>query len=510
MNGLTGPTICVVIARTRHKMIQAEIQAAARLGARLIEVRLDFIAKQPDFQRLLANKPCPLIATVRRGDDGGRFAGTEAERLVLLRQAIVAGFDWVDLETDVIDGIKRFGKTKRIVSYHNLREVPADLDKIYQRMCQQDADIVKLSVTAHQTAHNLRLLQFLKNPPKPTIAICTGDLGVCSRVLSAKLGSPFTYAAFNRERTVESGMPLFHDLQNVYRYEQLNANTEVLGVIGDPVGHNLSPLIHNAALAHHGINAVYLPFRVPRGDLATFLKTFEQIPVAGYSVTVPHKEEAAALASWQDDMVQLIGAANTLVRSPTGWRAYNTDAQAAFEAIEANLPIQPDGSILALASSSVLILGAGGIARAIAFMLQRMGCNVSICNRTPERGHDLAQAVGCRVVEWEARHNVLCDILVNCTSVGMHPHVDDMPVHASFLTSNLTVFDVICNPETTMLIREAMARGCNVLTGVGLFIRQAGLQFKLFTGLEPPLELMIDLARKALSPVRLGADDARL
>lgn len=305
-------------------------------------------------------------------------------------------------------------------------------------------------------------------------------------------------------------MLLFADLKNIYRYENLDVNTEVFGLIGDPVAHSLSPLVHNHALEHHGINAVYLPFRVPRGDLATFLKTFDQIPVSGYSVTVPHKEEAAQLAAWKDDLVHLIGAANTLIRSPAGWRAYNTDATAALEAIEANLPVKDDGTTMSLASSTVLLLGAGGAARAVAFMLQRMGVNLSICNRTPERGHQLAQEVGCRVVEWEARHNVLCDILINCTSVGMHPNLDEMPVHGSFLTPNLTVFDTVFTPETTMLIREAMSRGCNVITGVGMFIRQAGLQFKLFTGLEPPLEMMIDLARRVLSPVNLGPEDTRI
>ena len=189
MTGIDGPTICVAVGRTRHKMMQAEIQQAAKQGAKLIELRLDFLAKPPDFKRLLANKPCPMIATVRRTADGGRFTGTEEERLVLLRQAIVAGFDWVDLETDIIDRIPRFGKVQRIVSYHNLREVPSDLEEIYKHMCEQDADVVKLAVTAQHPSHNLRIFSLLKNnPPKPTVAHCMGDLGICSRVLSAKFG----------------------------------------------------------------------------------------------------------------------------------------------------------------------------------------------------------------------------------------------------------------------------------------------------------------------------------
>src|SRR3954469_11605629 len=146
--------VCVVIGRTRHKMMQIEIQEAAKRGATLIELRLDFLAKAPDFKRLLADKPCPMIATVRRPDEGGRWAGPETERLTLLRQAIVAGFDWVDLETDVADGVRRFGPTRRIVSYHNVRDFPSDLEDVYKRMCDQDADVLKLVVRAHQAGDN--------------------------------------------------------------------------------------------------------------------------------------------------------------------------------------------------------------------------------------------------------------------------------------------------------------------------------------------------------------------
>src|SRR5262249_55765847 len=190
--------ICVVIGRTRHKMVQVEIQEAARQGARLIELRLDFLKKAPDFKRLLENKPCQMIATVRRPPDGGRWEGSEGARRMILRQAVVGGFDWVDLETDVIDRVPRFGKVRRIVSYHNFREMPAELEKIHQRMCAQDADVVKIAVRAQQASDNLRILSLVKGTPKPTVAFCMGDLGFPSRVLQAKYGAPFTYAAFNK------------------------------------------------------------------------------------------------------------------------------------------------------------------------------------------------------------------------------------------------------------------------------------------------------------------------
>src|SRR5688572_6008729 len=183
MSTNTGPIACVVIGRTRHRMMQAEIQEAAKQGAKLIELRLDFLAKVPDFKRLLDNRPCPMIATFRRPVDGGRWTGTEEQRLKLLRHAIVAGFDFIDLEIDVIHQIPRFGKVQRIVSYHNIQGMPEKLELIHQQMCEEDADIVKICVTAQQAADNLRVLALLKNPPKPTVAFCMGDVGTCSRLL---------------------------------------------------------------------------------------------------------------------------------------------------------------------------------------------------------------------------------------------------------------------------------------------------------------------------------------
>jgi 3-dehydroquinate dehydratase/shikimate dehydrogenase len=499
--------ICVVIGRTRHKMMQIEIQEAAKRGAQFIELRLDFLAKAPDFKRLLANKPCPMVATVRRPADGGRFPGTEDERLTLLRQAIVAGFDWVDLETDIIDQVRRFKDVKRIVSYHNLREMPQNLEQIYDKMCHQDADVAKVAVAAHEPGDNLRVLDLVRRAKKPTVAVCTGDLGLPSRILGSHFGAPFTYAAFNKERGIAPGLPSFDEVRNLYHYERLGPQTTVFGVIGDPVAHSLSPLVHNKAFRKLGIDAVYLPFRVSRGELPGFLTAFDRVPVKGYSVTIPHKEMAATLAAVREPAVNLIQAANTLIRTESGWSAHNTDAQAAIETLLNNLPTSPDAGPPTLHSRSVLLLGAGGAAKAVAHALRREAGMLTISNRTPEKAHRLAEQADCRAVDWAARHSVFADVVVNCTSVGMHPNTDESPLHHSFFKPGITVFETIYTPETTLLVKEARSRGCHVITGVEMFIRQAALQFKLFTGREAPLDYMRSVIRRAISPVALKEEE---
>jgi 3-dehydroquinate dehydratase/shikimate dehydrogenase len=330
-----------------------------------------------------------------------------------------------------------------------------------------------------------------------------------SRILAARYGAPFTYAAFNRERGIAPGLPSFEEVYRVYHYEEINADTQVYGVIGDPIGHSLSPLVHNAAFRHCGINAVYLPFRVPRGELEQFLKTYEQLPVRGYSVTIPHKEAAASVARQKDTAVGLTQAANTLIRGENGFSAFNTDYGAALESLLSNMPPSADGGPPTLQSRVVLLLGAGGVARAIAHAVHREGALVTIANRTAERARQLADEVGCRWVDWPARHNVSCEVVINCTVVGMHPNLDESPLHHSCLKPGLVVFECIYTPETTLLVKEARNRGCHVITGVDMFVRQAAQQFRLFTGQEPPLDVMQQTVRRALSPVAIRDEEEK-
>ncbi len=388
-------------------------------------------------------------------------------------------------------------------------------------MCSQDADVLKVAVRAQHPKDDVRVLELLRHAPKPTVAFCMGDLGTSSRILGAKFGAPFTYAAFNKERGIAPGLMSLAELKQVYDYERVNADTKVFGILGDPVGHSLSPLVHNLAFRQLGINAVYVPFRVPRPEMADALKAFMRLPVQGYSVTIPHKEEAAELAKHKDESVVRTRAANTLIRSGDDFSAYNTDYQGVIDTLRAYLPTsfvnpesEPSRGVTAalpepasLQSKVVLVLGAGGIARAVAHALRAEEALVSVTNRTSERAAALAEQIGGRHIEWQGRHSVLCDVVINCTSVGMHPDVDEAPLHPSFLKPGLVVFDTIYTPETTLLVKEARSRGCHVITGVELFVRQAAHQFQLFTQREAPIELMRKAVKRALSPIAIRDED---
>jgi len=239
--------ICVCIGRGRHKHILAEHRYLAEQGIPLVELRVDYIRSRLSLKRLLTDRPCPCIITCRRQQDGGQWTDSEQARLTVLRTAIVEGTDWVDLEEDVAKDIPRYGKTKRIISYHNFREMPEDLYEIHQRMCGLDPDVIKIATLTHRPSDNVRMLRLMQESKVPTIGICMGEIGTPTRILAGKFGAPFTYASFYHERSLAPGQVSYKELRDVYRYDSIGPETEVYGVIADPVAQNMSPLLLNVA-----------------------------------------------------------------------------------------------------------------------------------------------------------------------------------------------------------------------------------------------------------------------
>ena len=489
--------ICVSIARGRHRHVIAEHRHLVQQGAKLVELRLDYISGEVNLKRLLVDRPSPVVVTCRREIDGGKWAGTEEKRLMLLRSAIADGADYVDLEEDVASKIPRYGKTKRIISVHDFRKTPDDLAAIHQRLSALDPDVIKLATMANQPHDNLRMLDLMRNSKVPTVGLCMGDIGTPSRVLAGRFGAPFTYATFHHERTLAPGQLSFQQMSEIYHYDQINAESAVYGVIGDPIGHSLSPLIHNAAFRSLGINAAYVPFRVAREQLMQFLDDAPALGIRGLSVTIPHKELVLKRLAEADDATQGIGAVNTVVFKDGRMLGYNTDHEAAMDSL-----MSAYSEKRKLAGQSALVLGAGGAAKAIAYGLKRLGADVVIAGRTSARAQQLADRLKCRAIDWTSRYSFAPDIVINCTPVGMHPNVDATPYDKHHLRPSMVVFDTVYNPENTLLVKDARTQSCTVVSGVEMFVRQACLQFKLFAGQEAPAELMRDMLKRAIGPAK--------
>jgi 3-dehydroquinate dehydratase/shikimate dehydrogenase len=485
--------ICIPITATTNEAAIEDMTAASEYGD-VLELRIDYIPN-PDIGKLLKHKRKPVIITNRPKREGGMFLGDEDSRLQLLQSAMELGADYIDIEHDSVQHVLNLGRheSKIIVSYHNFLETPSNLYEIHKKLCSTGAHIVKLAVLAKDMTDNARVFQLLKGASFPTIALCMGDVGLISRVLAPKFGSYMTFASLERGKESAPGQITVHELINLYRFQKTNAETKIYGLIGNPVAHSISPTIHNTAFAERGLNWVYIPFKVE--NVTTAFRGLKEMDIQGCSVTVPHKQSIIELLDEIDPLSRSIGAVNTVVNRNGKFWGYNTDCPAAVVALKEAI----GKGNLSLKGKTILIVGAGGASRAIAFGLHREDANVIITNRTYEKAEVLGKDIGCEYCKMQDLSNLKPDILVNATSVGMHPNVNEIPVPIDVLKPGMVVFDIVYNPLETRLLFEAKNRGCITVNGLTMFINQAVAQFELWTGQKAPKELMTKVARGKLA-----------
>ncbi|KAI7844252.1 hypothetical protein COHA_002050 [Chlorella ohadii] len=499
--------LCTSLVATSVDGMLAEAQEAVANGADIVELRLDYLEDfdaERDLPRLVQQCPLPAIATYRPVWEGGKYDGPEAPRLAALRLAAQLGVAYVDIELKVATVFfaaksELPATTKIIVSSHDYEKTASDeeLRALVERCYGAGADIVKFATMANDITDAWRVLSVLRACPVPCIALAMGERGQISRLLAPKYGGFLTFGALSPERASAPGQPTLQQLSGMYGLKQQRQDTAVMGIVGNPVSHSRSPAIHNAALQQLGLNAVYVPLLVD--DMARFLATFTDADWIGFSVTIPHKQAALEGAQEVDPVAAQIGAVNTLVRQEDGsLKGYNTDWSAAIAAIERGLdpatPSSTDASSSPLAGKTVVVVGAGGAGRALAFGAAVKGAKVVIANRSVQKAADLAAqldppASACSLEDL-ASGAVRGDVLANTTSVGMHLQEDETPVPAAALPGFQLVFDAVYTPLHTRLLKEAAAAGCTVVTGETMFVGQAADQFKLFTGKDAPVDLM--------------------
>ncbi|PNW80154.1 hypothetical protein CHLRE_08g380201v5 [Chlamydomonas reinhardtii] len=518
--------ICTSVTATTVESFLAEIQEAAASGVDIIELRLDFLTDfdpEQHLEKIIKACPLPYIVTYRPVWEGGKYEGPEPERLAVLKMAALMGAPYVDVEFKAspyffADPHEVPLSTKVILSYHDFKQTPdaAVLNKLATAMRQAGADIVKLAAMANDIGDAARMLDLLRNKDGPMIALSMGERGQIVRLLAAKYGGHLTFAAMSPERASAPGQPDIGRLAGLFNYRKQSAATKVFGIIGNPVAQSKSPLIHNTAFQHIGFDGVYVPLLVD--DLERFLAAFKDYDdFAGFSVTIPHKEAALRAAKDVDPVAAQIGAVNTLIRQADGsFKGYNTDWEAAISAIERGLAGVAGGAAAAAAAAAknagtpaaesplkgrtVVVIGAGGAGRALAFGAAARGARVLIANRSRDRADALAAALAAQygsaaaaAVSYEdlAGGRVVGDVLANSTSVGMAPNTEESPVPAAVAGQFKVVFDAVYNPLWTRLLLDAKAGGATPVDGLQMFVGQALEQFRLFTGgSEPPAELM--------------------
>lgn len=486
--------VCAVVAARTAREASRQLRDALRHTS-TVELRLDWLANSSEARKLFAflrkrrlASEINLIATCRRVIAGGKFTGDAVAQLSLLRWAIAAGCRWADVEIETVEAFSAFAldlytaKARRILSWHDFHGLPDSkgLARIGCHMTQLCAnrgfDAIKLAAKCESLRDSRRLLA-LACHRRNVIAVPMGDTASPMRILALREGSALSYAPVVQS-TAPGQIPLA-ELCELYRGGNFTRRTRIYGVIGDPIAHSLSPTIFNAGFRARKIDAVFLLFRIT--DMDDFIAAIQPLGIAGFSVTLPHKQGILGYLHHCEPVAEAIGAANTVaVRASGKLFGYNTDSIGVLRALAGRLAIR---------GSRVLILGAGGAARAAAFTLARADSSVSVCSRRIEKARELAHAVNGAAVPRDELETLSFDAMINATPVGMHPHEDESPLAASEMNCALA-FDMIYRPRRTKFLQLAAQRGIKTASGLEMFLAQAMAQWEIWFGGHAPAAAM--------------------
>jgi 3-dehydroquinate dehydratase/shikimate dehydrogenase len=479
------PRVCLALSGDTVEDMLGTAESMARENP-LLEFRLDYLkqplAALPKLHRFLeTHQYVTAIGTCRRIDNGGKFKGSLASQLDVLTKAHAAGCQIVDLEIQSAlkskpEAIARLrSRAGLILSFHDFRAT-RNLDETLGKMLKIPADFYKVVTTATTLSDNVAMMKFLQkqSAKHALVGLCMGEQGIISRVLNVRAGSAFTFGAVSADLKTAPGQVTTQDLRSIYRIDQVDTATRVYGVAGDPIEHSLSPVIMNTALRRENVNGVYLPLHAK--TLKDLIHCVREIPLHGLSITMPYKQAILPYLDNTDAHTTKIGACNTVVRGQEGkLYGFNTDVAGVVRPLEQRLSIE---------NAKVLVLGAGGAARAAVFGLKERGAEVWILNRTSAKAQKLARQAKARTIKRADLRKIAFDVIINATPVGMGNTLD-CPLKDQEIQARV-VFDMVYDPVETHLLQVARAKGIAVIPGVEMFVQQAARQFEIWTGKPAP------------------------
>ena len=510
--------ICVPVCVARAHELSDAVELASAM-ADVIELRLDCLAQHElsnaitHLREIIASGRRQIIVTLRAAEEGGHRPISLADRLLFRLQTSNTGADFWDIEQDLallLQQRETEGSDvsmdacdwqRTICSYHDFVGVPSNLEAIYESMIVTNARIIKVAINADDATDCIpifRLLERARRDRRELIAIAMGQAGIMTRILGPSRGSFLTYGSLDSVSATAPGQLTARDLRDVYRIDSIDRETEIFGIIGDPVGHSFSPRIHNAAFAAAHLNAVYIPFEVR--DANEFMRRMVQPEsreidwnLRGLSVTSPHKMAVMNRLDWIEPSAREMSAVNTIVVRDHELHGYNTDAIGFIQPLQARL-----GS---LKGARCAVLGAGGAARAVLWGLRNEGADVILFVRDTARAECIAAQFGAECESLVGARLGGFDVVVNATPLGtLGKHQNETPAFADQLVGVRLAYDLVYNPTETRFLIEAREAGCETLGGVEMLLSQAVEQFKLWTGAEPNSDVMREAVTRALTP----------
>ena len=491
------PRVCVAVVGEDASNIIDRAESRVRDNP-FMEFRLDYLAQPaaalPKLKHFLDLHPeATVIATCRRAVNGGKFKGSASAQLDILTKAAATGFQLVDIELQSAEVLKAAelaqlkDRVGVILSFHDFKATKR-LEETFAEMKRYPADFYKVVSTATSLYDNVQMMKFLQahSAQHEMVGLCMGEQGIISRVLGVRAGSVFTFAAATRGEETAPGQVTASELRDTYRIEMVDAATQVYGVVGDPVAHSMSPVMMNAAFRRETVNAVYLGLHAK--TMKDLLACVPDIPIRGLSVTMPYKQDIVAALSNSDALTKQIGASNTVVRSQDAkLYGFNTDVAGVVVPLEQRLTLQ---------GAKILVVGAGGVARAAAFGLKNKGAEVFIVNRTAEKGQALAKQTKAKYVKRADVAKMSFYVIINATPLGMGANrqspLEEKELNTKFL------FDLVYVPAETKLVKMARAKNIQVIPGLEMFVQQGARQFEIWSGKPAPIAEMSFVVTKAL------------
>ena len=495
------PEICVCIGHSDARHAADLALASCDHGESFLELRIDLLddpSAGPEIvERIMRSHPsATILATCRRRPNGGQFTGSIEQQVAILLEAVAAGARIVDVEIEALDEESNALDPFRpicttLVSFHDFVRTP-ELDPVIGRLAASGADILKVATRVQRPSDNLRLLALCEGRDN-VVVTGMGETGSVARLGALARGGLFTYAAPDTYHPAGSesslglsasptapGQVSANTARDLYRVQAASAETKIFAVIAKPVGHSLSPLIHNRSFKDRGYDGLYVPLLVEPRDIPDFLHTARTLPLHGASVTIPHKQSVIPHLDRVDEATSEIGAVNTIYRDQQlRLCGTNTDAQGI---------VRPLSQRITLAGARVLVVGNGGAARAAIVALKREGVKVAVTGRNPERVRRLASQLGSNAIAFKRLGGQYFDALVQTTPVGMSPNTDGN-LFPDKIPADV-VFDLVYNPLTTALLRNASAQKKVMISGIEMFVEQAAAQFQIWTGLVAPQDVM--------------------
>ena len=489
--------ICVsVCAKTADEFIE-NIRRAEKF-ADLIELRFDCL-ETVQIEKLLSkikDLSCEFLITFRPLEDGGNRQISQDDRLNFWK--VISQFNnatVLDIEPNLQTAVNLSNVKPTIASFHDFNGVPKNLSEIYNNLNSTDSEIIKIAVQAKDIPDSIsiwKLLNRANSENNSFIPIAMGEAGKWTRILGLAYGAFTTFASIDSNKEVAPGQVSAKDLTEVYRAKELDEETQVYGIIGNPVSHSVSPEMQNAAFKFHNLNAVYIPFEVQNLDefITRMVKPETReidLNFKGFSVTIPHKQSIIKHLDFIDETAKKIGAVNTVKIIDGKLHGYNTDAQGFIEPLK---NVYGD-----LRNANIAILGAGGSARACVFALKKEGANVTIFARDIEKAQSLAEEFEIELKDLSKFKNqsskINCDILVNTTPLGMKGKFEsETPVIADQIENIKLVYDLVFNPFQTKLMTEADKANVPKIAGMAMLVAQGMAQFKIWTGKDAPMKEM--------------------